>query len=298
MPDFTSPGWSLYIGAITILSLLFCLVLLFANSRRPAATSDNTTGHVWDDDLREANNPLPLWWMGLFVLTVALSAVYLLWYPGLGSWPGTGGWTSTGQYQAERSALEAEQSRIFAAYLPKSPEALIDDPGAMAIGERLFMNNCAQCHGSDGRGAKGFPNLADADWLYGGGAEAVRESIAVGRNGTMPPMAAAVGSAVDVERLAHYVRSLSGLAVDPVKRELGQKSFGACAACHGPRGEGMAALGAPNLTDRVWLYGSSVEDIVATIVNGRSNRMPAHADKLTEGQIHVLTGYVLSLSRR
>lgn len=296
MADFTDSFWSIYVAIITAVSIAFCLFLLLANSRKPPKTADNTTGHVWDGDIREANNPLPLWWMGLFVITIVFAAIYLVWYPGMGSFAGAGGWSSTGQYEGERQALEERQAPIFAAFTGKPATELTRDPAALAIGERLFMNNCAQCHGSDARGAKGFPNLTDGDWLWGSSAEIIQETISKGRHGVMPPMAAAVGAG-NVEPLAHYVRSLSGLAHDPVRRDLGRASFAAvCAACHGADGKGNTALGAPNLTDRVWLHGSSIADISATITQGRENVMPAHGNMLTAAQIHVLSAYVLSRS--
>jgi cytochrome c oxidase cbb3-type subunit 3 len=173
---------------------------------------------------------------------------------------------------------------------------LVSDPQARAIGERLFLNNCAQCHGSDGRGAKGFPNLTDNDSLYGNGPEQIVQSIAKGRHGMMPPMAQAVGGAAEVEQLAQYVLSLSSGATDAVKAALGQSKFGVCAACHGPSGQGNQALGAPNLTDTVWLHGGGLQSVVAMINQGKDNQMPAWERKLTEGQIHVLAAYVLGLS--
>ena len=298
MADFESGFWSAYVSVITALSILFCLVILVANSRKPKQTADNTTGHVWDDDIREANNPLPRLWMGLFLITIVFGIAYLAWYPGMGAYPGASGWSSVGQYQAERARIEKELTPIFAAYTAKKPEDLIGDPGAMAIGERLFLNNCAQCHGSDARGSKGFPNLTDGDWLYGGSAAAIQETISKGRNGVMPALAAAIGGPTEVERLVQYVLSLSGSATDSVKAELGRASFATCAACHGAKGEGNQALGAPNLADRIWLHGGGVTGVTAAINAGINNMMPVHSDKLTDGQIHVLAAYVMSLSRR
>lgn len=296
MADFTTGFWSAYIFILTALGIAFCLFLLVANSRKPPVSADNTTGHVWDEDLREANNPLPRWWIGLFILTIVFGIGYLVYYPGLGSYAGAGGWSSAAAYQKERAALEQATEPIFAGFTGKTPEQLGADPRAMAIGERLFLNNCAQCHGSDGRGSRGFPNLTDRDWLYGGSAEAIKTTITQGRRGIMPPLAAAVGSAADVERLAQYVLSLSGSATDSVKAELGRQHFAACAACHGPKGEGNQALGAPNLTDRTWLHVPGLAGVVASINSGRENMMPEHGSKLTANQIHVLTGYVMSLS--
>ncbi|MFM1992075.1 MAG: cytochrome-c oxidase, cbb3-type subunit [Pseudomonadota bacterium] len=297
MSDFVSGFWSAYIAVITVVSIVFCLFLLLANSKKPPKTADNTTGHVWDGDLREANNPLPRWWSGLFVITIVFAAVYLWMYPGLGANAGAAKWSAHGQYEAEKAALDAEMAPLYAAFQQKPVTELIGDPQARAIGERLFLANCAQCHGSDARGARGFPNLTDADWLYGNAPEQIVETIAKGRNGVMPPMAAAVGSPAEVEQLAQYVVSLSGGASDPVKAELGKPKFATCAACHGPEGKGNQALGAPNLTDKVWLHGGGLQQVVSMINNGKNNMMPAWDTKLTEGQIHVLASYVLGLSQ-
>jgi cytochrome c oxidase cbb3-type subunit 3 len=174
--------------------------------------------------------------------------------------------------------------------------AVAADPKAMAIGERLFMNNCAQCHGSDARGSKGFPNLTDGDWLYGGAPDVIKETLVGGRNGVMPPMAAAVGTAEDVKNLAQYVLSLSGSPHDAVQATLGKDKFGACAACHGADGKGNVAMGAPNLTDNVWLHGWGADAIIKIVNEGKNNAMPAQKDKLNEAQIHVLASYVWSKS--
>lgn len=297
MADFTSGFWSPYIAIVTIASILACLVLLIVNSKKPPATSDNTTGHVWDGDIREANNPLPLWWSGLFVITVIFALGYLWLYPGLGAYPGSKGWSQAGQYEAEHQALEAEMTPLYAKFLARPVNALVGDPQARQIGERLFLNNCAQCHGSAGLGSKGFPNLTDDDWMYGKAPAQIIETIVNGRNGVMPAMAQAVGSAAEVEQLAHYVVALSGGSADAVKAELGRSKFSTCAACHGPKGEGNQALGAPNLTDRIWLHGGGLQSVISIISNGKNNMMPAWGDKLTEGQIHVLAAYVLSLSQ-
>jgi cytochrome c oxidase cbb3-type subunit 3 len=178
------------------------------------------------------------------------------------------------------------------------PEDVSQDPKAMAIGERLFMNNCSQCHGSDARGSKGFPNLTDGDWLHGGDPDKIKETLVKGRIGNMPPMAAAVGTPDDVRNVAHYVLSLSSSPHDSLRASLGKSKFGACAACHGADGKGNQALGAPNLTDDIWLHGWGENAIVAMVNNGKVNQMPAQADKLTESQIHVLASYVWGLSKK
>ena len=298
MSDFTHSGWSWFIAVVTVLSLLACLALLVIASRREVMANDNTTGHVWDEDLRELNNPLPRWWMWLFVMTVVFSAVYLAFYPGLGSFAGTLKWTSVNQYEAEQGKARLAMVPVYARYAGMDAEALARDPQAMGIGQRLFLNTCAQCHGSDARGSKGFPNLTDVDWLGAHTLDAVKQTIVEGRIGMMPPMAAALGSADDVKNVAHYVLSMSGSAHNDIAAQLGKMKFGACAACHGADGKGNTALGAPNLSDKVWLHGFGEQAIISIINSGKTSAMPAQGRLLTPEQVHVLAGYVLSLSRQ
>ncbi len=299
MSDFTSNFWSIYVAGITLVSILACLLLLWFSGKAKAMTaSDNSTGHVWDGDLREMNNPLPRWWAWLFVITIVFSLVYLALYPGLGTYAGRLAWTSTGQHKAEVDKGNAETAPLYAKYFAMKPEDVAKDAQAMAIGERLFMNNCAQCHGSDARGNKGIPNLTDNDWLGGGSPDIIKANISKGRIGNMPPIAAAVGTADDVKNVAQYVLSLSGSPHDSVRASLGKEKFVVCAACHGPDGKGMQAIGSANLTDNIWLHGYGEAAIIAMINNGKVNQMPAHADKFTEAQIHVLASYVWGLSNK
>ena len=297
MSDFVNAGWAWYVAGLTILSLLFCVFILVVASKRKVMADDNTTGHVWDEDLREMNNPLPRWWMWLFIITVVFAALYLALYPGLGTNPGTFKWTSTGQWEAEQEKAHSAMAPVYAKFKTMSAADLAKDSAAMGIGERLFVNNCAQCHGSDAHGSKGFPNLTDSDWLGGSGAEYIAKTVAGGRTGMMPPMAAAVGTPEDVRNVANYVLSLSGSAHNNLAAELGKPKFGACAACHGADGKGNQALGAPNLTDKVWLHGWG-EDAVINMVNaGKVNVMPAFEARLSAEQIQVLAAYVWNLSQ-
>jgi cytochrome c oxidase cbb3-type subunit 3 len=297
MSDFINSFWSWYVGGITAVSILACvLLLIFTSKKKVAATGDNTTGHVWDENLTEMNNPLPRWWVWLFVLTIIFGVAYLAAYPGMGSSEGRLKWSSRGEYDAEVAAENKRLEPVYAKYMGMKPDDLGKDPAAVAIGERLFMNNCAQCHGSDARGNKGIPNLTDADWLHGGSAEKIKETIVKGRTGMMPPMGAAVGTPDDLRNVSHYVLSLSGSPHDSLRAQLGKSKFGACAACHGMDGKGNQALGAPNLADDVWLHGWGENAIVAMITGGKTNVMPAWGDKLTEQQVHMLTGYVMSIS--
>lgn len=297
MSDFTSSGWSLFVAVATVVSLVACLVLLALASKRKVMANDNSTGHVWDEDLREMNNPLPRWWVWLFILTVVFAGVYLVLYPGLGSSAGSLKWSSAGQHQAEIDKARAAMAPLYAKFVAMPAEELAKDAQAMAIGERLFANNCSGCHGSDARGSKGFPNLTDGDWLYGGSHDKIKETIANGRQGNMPPMAAAVGTAEDVRNVANYVLSLSGSPHNSIAAQLGKTKFTTCAACHGPDGKGNQALGAPNLTDKIWLHGWGEDAVVAMITTGKVNIMPAQANRMSSEQIHVLSAYVWNLSQ-
>ena len=299
MSDFTDNFWSWYVAALTLVGIIGALVLLWATARKKVVpSSDNTTGHVWDEDLRESNNPMPRWWMWLFVLTVVYSLLYLVAYPGLGTYPGEMGWSTRGEYETAMASADKELAPLYAGFSAQSADQLAGDANAMAVGERLFMNNCAQCHGSDARGSKGFPNLADGDWLHGGSADKIKETLTGGRKGQMPPMAAAVGTPDDVRNVAQYVLSLSGGPHDSVRAQLGKSKFTACAACHGVDGMGNTTLGAPNLADDIWLHGWGEQAIVDIVNKGKINEMPAQAGKLTEAQIHVLTAYVWGLSNK
>jgi cytochrome c oxidase cbb3-type subunit 3 len=297
MSDFFSDAWSIFIAATTVVSLIACLALLAFASRRQPMAGDNSTGHVFDDDLVEMNNPLPMWWVVLFVLTVVFSFVYIWFFPGLGAATGSLGWTSRGELAADQARAAEAMAKVYAPYAALSAEALSQDPKAMAIGQRLFLNSCSTCHGSDARGSKGFPDLTDGDWLHGGTPEKIEETIALGRTGVMPPMAAAVGTATDVHDVANYVLSLSGDPHDSIAASSGRRKFVACAACHGADGKGNTAIGAPNLADKVWLHGWGEQAITEIVNKGKTNVMPAQGGRMTAGQIHLLASYVWSLSQ-
>jgi len=300
MADFTSGFWGIYITVLTIVSVFGCAWLLWSQSTIKTAVSKDghveTTGHTWDEGMEELNNPMPRWWMWLFYITIVFGLAYLFLYPGLGAYAGKLGWASKSQYEEELKLADEEYGPLFAKYQQVDIKMLAVDPQAHAIGERLFLTYCAQCHGSDARGNKGYPNLTDSDWLHGGEPDAIKATILKGRNGAMPPMSAAVGTEKDIENVAHYVLSFSDSAADPIKAAIGKEKFAACAACHGANGKGNTAVGAPNLTDKTWLYGGSVTTIMETIRGGRNNVMPAFAEFLGEAKVHVLSAYVWGLS--
>ncbi len=303
MSDFTNGFWPLYVAIISLVSILACGWLLWAAGKatvrpQPAGQHDNTTGHVWDEDLRELNNPLPRWWMWLFIITVVFSLVYMVIFPGLGSFPGVLKWSTDSEHKQDVSRLREQVAPLYASFAAQPVEALAKNPAALAIGERLFMNNCSQCHGSDARGSKSYPNLtnANAAWLGERGGAHIVQTVTNGRIGVMPPMGAAIGGDPEISELANYVLSLSGSPHNEIKAFSGKARFAACAACHGVDGKGNKALGAPNLADDYWLHGWGEAAIANIVKNGRNNVMPAQAPKLSAEQIHVVAAYVLSLS--
>ncbi len=299
MSDFTSSFWSWFITAIVVGGIAWLLYLLRANTKStiPADEIGKPTGHVWDEDLVELNNPLPRWWLYMFYITIAFAIGYLILYPGLGSYQGLLGWSETGQHEAEVKAAEAQTAPMYDKFLKQEIAALAQDKDAMKTGERLFVNYCAVCHGSDARGARGFPNLRDDDWLYGGAPETIKTTIMYGRNGMMPSWEGPLGGEAGVNDVANYVMSLSGRKVDEEAARRGEEKFNMfCVGCHMAGGTGNQALGAPRLNDGTWLYGGSPKAIKTTIAKGRSGKMPAHAEFLGEAKVHVLAAYIFSLS--
>ncbi len=296
MADFTSGGWSIFIVVVTVASLVALFFLAWTlSARRTSSGPVETSGHVWDEDLEEYNNPLPRWWLNLFYLTVIWAALYLAAYPGLGSYNGMLAWSQEGQYAAEVAAADAKYAPVFEKFANQDLAQVAADDEAQKIGGRLFATYCTACHGSDAGGARGFPSLRDGDWLYGGTPEAVKASIANGRTGAMPPWGAAIG-ADGVKHVTAYVEQLAGRSTDDAAAAAGRQVFQAnCIACHGPDGKGNQMLGAPNLTDDIWLYGGSTEKIAESIDKGRNGQMPAHGELLGDAKVHLLAAYVLSL---
>ncbi|MFA7350335.1 MAG: cytochrome-c oxidase, cbb3-type subunit III [Methylotenera sp.] len=298
MSDFTSSFWPIFITVISLAGVLGCALLLWVTSKIKASSpgGDNTNGHVWDETLREMNNPLPRWWVWMFIITIVFSLFYFAAYPALATYEGKLGWSQVGQYEQEMATANKTIAPLYAKFAAMPVEELANNVEAQAIGERLFMNNCAQCHGSDAHGSKGFPNLTDHDWIYGGSPETIQQTITSGRNGIMPPMGSAIGSEDEVKNVANYVLSLSNSNHDAARAELGKEKFAICAACHGADGKGNQAIGALNLTDDVWLHGAGEAAIIKRINVGINNQMPAQESKFSPEQIHVLAAYVWGLS--
>jgi cytochrome c oxidase cbb3-type subunit 3 len=292
-----SGAWSLYVIAIVVVNIAGCLWLLLGN--RTADAGRAQPGEPLDHDfdgIRELNNPLPAWWMWLFVATIAFSVAYLALYPGLGSFAGMLGWSSAGEWRGEVEAAAARQAPLFARYLSTPLPELGADREAIDMGGRLFASTCSPCHGSDARGGNGYPNLTDGDWLWGGSPERIVETITHGRIGNMPALGPALGGDEMVRAMAHYVLSLSGREHDAAHAAKAQPLFAICAACHGPEGKGNPEIGVPNLTDGIWLHGGRTQDIEYQITNGRINVMPPHGALLGPAKVHVVAAYVYALS--
>lgn len=295
MADFVSGFWNIYVMGLVALSLLFCLFILLSNNKRQTGPVE-LHGHVWDENLAEYNNPLPRWWLYLFWITVIFAVVYLVMYPGFGNNKGVLGWSSVGQYDAEQKVAAERYGPIFAKYSQMDVAAVAADPEARAMGQRLFLTYCAQCHGSDAGGARGFPKLTDAIWHWGGESDAIKATINGGRMGVMTPFGSVLGGE-GVKDVANYVRSMSNLAHDSLRAQRGAELFQQnCVACHNADAKGNPMLGAPDLTDEYWMWGSSEASIVETVTNGRMNQMPAFGAFLGEDKVHLLTAYVWGLS--
>ncbi len=298
MADFVSGFWNWYIFILVVLSIVFLVGLVYwmSEGKRKPGEQAKTMGHVWDEDLAELNNPLPGWWLKLYYGTVVFAIGYLVLYPGV--FKGVLGWTEVGEYQAEVKAASEKFDPIFNKYASLDLVALGSQPEALKMGERLYMTYCTACHGSDAGGNPGFPNLRDHDWLWGGDPAQIEATIMNGRSAMMPAWQAALGNE-GVYNTAQYVMSLSGRKVNEDAAAAGKEKFQQlCVGCHGPEGKGNPMMGAPNLTDKVWLYGSSESTIMKTIANGRQGRMPAHGEFLGQAKVHLLAGYIHSLSQQ
>ncbi len=297
--DFTSNFWNIYIAAIIVLSFIGLIWLLFSQNKAKANKSgeSDTMGHSWDG-IEEYNNPLPRWWFYLFILTMIFGAAYFVLYPGFGDYKGKFGWTSKGQYEQEVKVATDKYAPIYAKFAKMPIEKVAQDATAQRIGQNLFNTYCIQCHGSDAKGSKGFPNLTDNDWLWGGHPDQIKETITDGRYAEMAAWGPTLGEE-RVKDVANYVMSLSGKKHDAERAARGKDLFlgppANCFTCHGENGKGMLGSG-PNLTDDTWLWGGSEKAIIETITNGRKNTMPAWNTFMDKDKLHIMTAYVWGLS--
>jgi cytochrome c oxidase cbb3-type subunit 3 len=296
-------GWSLWIVILTIANILGCFWLLRWTSKPRTANEKigggADTGHVWDKDLREYNNPLPKWWLWLFYITIVFGLLYLALYPGLGNFAGVKGWSQASQYQQERAAVEAKAQAILGPLAAMPVADLVNNEQAMKTARNLYLQNCAQCHGSDGGGAKGFPNLANSDWQWGGDADSVVATITNGRIAVGMMAWGPVLGEQGVNEVVAYIQQISGQPHDAALAAAGAGRFQTtgCIGCHGVDGKGNPLLGAPNLTDDVWLYGGDAATLKETVTNGRAGQMPAWGDKLGEQRVKLLAAYVTKLAQ-
>ena len=296
MPAF----WHWFVAAGTIAFVVWCVWLIhWAGKQGPQnVADDDVVGHKWDGDIEEWNNPAPKWWLYCYFGTIVWAVGYMIAYPGLGSWDGMLGWSQQGQYEAEMQAAAERYEPIYENFAAMDFDALQDEPKALALGKSLFASYCTTCHGSDARGATGYPNLTDNDWLWGSDEAALTTTISKGRNGVMPVLAPALGGDAGIDNMVSYVKSLSGLGdADAAAMSAKPMFLALCSACHTAEGTGNPIFGAPNLTDDIWLYGSSDESIRASIVEGRNGVMPAHGELLGEARTRILAAYIASLSQ-
>ncbi|MBE5315690.1 MAG: cytochrome-c oxidase, cbb3-type subunit III [Xanthomonadales bacterium] len=294
-----SAFWTWYIAALVIINLVGCVLLIYYTGRkRPGDAKPEDTSHIWDGDLTEYNKPMPKWWINLFYITIVFTVGYLVYYPGVGAFAGVSGWSSASQHDAEKAESEARLAPLFAQFADVPIPQLVNDPKALSLGQSVFANNCAMCHGSDARGSRGFPNLTDTAWNWGGSPEAILTTVLNGRQAAMPAFGAVLGSDQAITETAVYVQSLSGMKVDPALAAAGKARFeGVCAACHGVEGKGNEMLGAPNLTDDAWLYGSDLPTLREGIVKGRNGMMPPHGPIIGNDRARLVAAYVYSLSQ-
>ncbi len=287
-----SSFWSGWIIVLTLGTIIGLFWLLFGNRTRPN-TDESTTGHVYDG-IEEYDNPLPGWWLYMFIISMVFGICYLVLYPGLGNFKGVLDWTPAKQWQQESDKMDAKTAAVLSKYINTPIDQLAKDEKARRIGQRLFASNCSICHGSDAGGNKGFPNLKDNDWLYGGTPDRIVETITKGRKGSMPAW-----KGILTEQQIDDVAAWVSTADATKKPAAGAQVFATyCAACHGADGKGNQMVGAPNLVDNVWLYGGNLGDVKTSIVSGRNGQMPAHETLLSAEKIHVLSAYIYSLSQK
>lgn len=290
-----SSFWSWWVIILTAVSFIGTIWILFANRSGAPADPEQTTGHA-ADGIEEYDNPMPYWWFAMFLITIVFGIGYLIAYPGMGNFKGVLNWTQHDQWQNSVDQAEQRFGAMRMKYLAMSVEDIAQDGEAVKMGQRMFANNCAQCHGSDAKGSYGFPNLSDKDWLWGASPADLKTSITAGRRAAMPAWGPMLGDD-GVRNVTAYLQRLNGRSVNDGHAEAGQPQFEMlCSACHGKDATGNPLFGAPNLTNGIWLYGGEDEQIMHSIRTGRNGVMPAHEAMLSEDKIHLITAYVYSLS--
>lgn len=290
--------WSIYVVVLTLVSIAACLWLLLAVRKNTSEIEDGEPLTHEFDGINELNNPLPRWWLILYLLTIVFGVGYLILYPGFGNFSGTLGWSSQKQWQMEDERAKNTYGKIYAKFASQDMETLLKNERALAIGQKVYLNNCIACHGTDARGSRSYPNLRDSDWLYGNSPAQIKQSIAAGRNGNMPALGAVLGEEGTTAVIA-YIKSFGEEAAEvlPELQQKGKDQFAMmCAACHGADAKGNVYVGAPNLTDDIWLHGGTEAALRKTIMEGRTGEMPAHGTLISKDKIHILAAYILSLS--
>jgi cytochrome c oxidase cbb3-type subunit 3 len=289
-----SSFWSWWIIILTSVSIFLIFWLLMANRSGAPADPEQTTGHA-ADGIEEYDNPMPYWWFLMFLFTIIFAIGYLIAYPGMGNFKGLLNWNQIDQWERSVAAAEERFGALRFKYLAMPVEEVAKDRQARKMGQRMFANNCAQCHGADARGSNGFPDLSDGDWIWGGTPDSIKTSITNGRIAAMPAWGPMLGDD-GVRDTAAFVMSLSGREVDADQAAAGKEKYDMiCIACHGADGTGNPMLGAPNLANGIWLYGGDTEQVMNSIREGRNGVMPAHTDLLSEDKIHLITAYIYSL---
>jgi cytochrome c oxidase cbb3-type subunit 3 len=295
MPAF----WHWFVAAGTIVFTIWCIWLISWSAKQGPqnVADDDLVGHKWDGDIEEWNNPAPKWWLYLYFITIAWAVGYMIAFPSLGNYQGMLGWSQEGQYEAEMQAAAENYEPIYEKFAAMEFTELSQNAEAQALGKSLFASYCTTCHGSDARGAPGYPNLTDNDWLWGNAEAELIATIGNGRQAAMPVLAPALGGDAGIDNMVKYVKSLSGGEADAGAMSAQPMFMALCSVCHGVDGTGNKIFGAPNLTDETWLYGSSAETVRETIVKGRNGQMPPHGDLFGENRTKILAAYIYSLSQ-
>ena len=297
MSDF----FSMWVMVLVVVNLGITVFLFLWAPRVDIPTqADGTSGHVWAHGvLKESVRRLPTWWIVLSSIVLVSGISYLALYPGFGASKGSFGWTSQDELARDQTANRQLAVPLRDRARGKSVEQIATDPEALRVGQVLFIDNCAACHGREGHGnrALGAPDLTAGAWLYGGDGKTILTSIQDGRRGTMPPFAGTF-SDDDIMNLAHYVASLSGFPSDLLRVQLGKRLFSSCMPCHGADAKGNTTMGAPNLTDGIWLYGGSLATIAETIRHGRNGFMPAWRGRLSDDDASLVAAWVYARSHR